>query len=555
MLSTALQAVAIAVAANPAAAQLAANARPGGAQVAAGQASIGGTASTTLINQASERAAINWQSYNVGSAQTVRYQQPNAGAVTLNTVLSANPSLIAGKILANGQIIIVNQSGVVFAKGSQVDTAGLVVSSAGISQKDFLAGRMVFSQAGHPGALISNAGNITVRQAGLAALVAPQVANSGTITANLGRVILAGATTHTLDLYGDGLVALNVTGQVTQISLDGKLVPALVTNTGTILAPGGTVVLTAAAADGVVTNLVSAGGTIAAPSVGAQTGRVLVQGIGGGVSIDGQVSATGAAAGTKGGQVEVNATGAVSLTPNALIDASGATGGGIISVGTTAARAIGGASVHPTLTAQSVSIAPGARIRADATRAGQGGRIAVLSRNVTTQAGTVTATGGPVSGSGGWVEVSGNGLALGGKTDALRHDPGRNRHQQCHNPGRDAVRAQPAQWQQRHSADRRHAFRIQQDHFRQRCELPPVGGRSGASYRRPGRSPFGRGRAKKHRRLYQRKRIRQHHRDVHQRKRRHLHRPGWPKHQHDDRLIQQHQPCAHAHRHRPVLQH
>ena len=64
-----------------------------------------------------------------------------------------------------------------------------------------------------PGAAISNAGNITIRQAGLAALVAPQVRNSGTITAQLGRVILGGATTHTLDMYGDGLVALNVTAR------------------------------------------------------------------------------------------------------------------------------------------------------------------------------------------------------------------------------------------------------------------------------------------------------------------------------------------------------
>ena len=195
--------------------------------------------------------------------------------------------------------------------------------------------------------MVSNAGNITIRQAGLAALVAPQVANSGTITARLGRVILGGAETHTLDLYGDGLVALNVTGQVTKASLGGKQVAALVTNSGTILAPGGTVVLTAAAADGVVTNLVEAGGKVSAQSVGAQTGRVLVQGIGGGISIDGDVSATGVDAGTKGGQVVANATGAVRVGPRATVDASGDSGGGVVAIGTTSARAIGGVSVTP----------------------------------------------------------------------------------------------------------------------------------------------------------------------------------------------------------------
>ena len=57
---------------------------------------------------------------------------------------------------------------------------------------------------------------ITVRQAGLAALVAPQVANSGVINARMGHVVLAGAKTATLDLYGDGLLALDVSNQMTK---------------------------------------------------------------------------------------------------------------------------------------------------------------------------------------------------------------------------------------------------------------------------------------------------------------------------------------------------
>jgi filamentous hemagglutinin family protein len=391
--------------------------RPTGGQVVAGQASIGGNATTTQIDQASQNAAINWQSYNVGNGQTVQYVQPNARAVTLNTVLSANPSQIAGKILANGQIVIVNQSGVVFQKGSQVDTAGLVVSSAGITTQDFMAGRMVFRKPGAPGAVISNAGNITIRQAGLAALVAPQVVNAGTITAALGRVILGGATTQTLDLYGDGLVSLNITGQVTQVSLGGKMVPALITNSGTILAPGGTVVLSAAAADGVVTNLVTAGGKIAAPTQGGGQGRVLVQGIGGGVTIDGQVSAAGAGAGQRGGQVVVNATGNVAVAAGATIDASGDSGGGVVAIGTTAERALGGASLRSTLTARNVTLTQGASVSANALRRGKGGHVAVLSEGMTNQQSSVSARGGASGGNGGWIEISGGVVQFGGLID------------------------------------------------------------------------------------------------------------------------------------------
>ena len=109
-----------------------------------------------------------------------------------------------------------------------------------------------------------------MKQTGLAGLVAPRVQNDGVISAKLGHVVLGGAQTATLDLYGDGLLAIDVTKQVTQapVDKDGKVVTALVTNTGTVRADGGTVLLTASAVDGVVQTLVTAGGNISAPSVG-----------------------------------------------------------------------------------------------------------------------------------------------------------------------------------------------------------------------------------------------------------------------------------------------
>jgi len=409
---------AIGIIGGPAMAQLAPNARPTGGVVVGGQAGISQTGNSTVIDQASERAAINWQSFNVGSQQSVTFEQPNSGAVALNSVVGPNPSEIAGHITANGQVVIVNQSGVVFDQGSQVDTAGLVVSAPGITTNNFMAGHMVFNQAAHPGARVVNNGRLTIAQAGLAALVAPQVSNAGVIQARLGRVILGGAAAYTLDLYGDGLLALNVTGQVTQVSLGGRSVPALVTNVGTIVADGGTVALTAQAADGLVRTLVSAGGTIAAGTVGASQGRVLVQGIGGSVEIDGSVTATGAAPGTAGGQVVADATGAVSVSSSARIDVSGAAGGGIIAVGTTAARALGGPHARSTLTAQSVNIAAGARLSANATARGNGGHVTVLSQGATSMAGAITLLGGPGGGNGGMAEVSGLTVALGGQVDA-----------------------------------------------------------------------------------------------------------------------------------------
>ncbi|MDE2576272.1 MAG: filamentous hemagglutinin N-terminal domain-containing protein [Rhodospirillales bacterium] len=420
LVSTALQAAVLLVLAAPARAQLAPNARPMGGVVAAGNAQISTTATNTQIDQSSQRAVVDWRSFNVGSAQSVTFQQPGAGAVTLNRVTTPHPSEIAGRITANGQVVIVNQSGVVFANSAEVNTQSLVVSAAGITNDNFMHGRMKFDIPARPNARIVNHGHITVGQAGLAALVAPAVANSGVITAKLGHVVLAGATTHTVDLYGDGLLSVDVGQAVTKVPVgrDGKPVQALVTNTGTIVADGGTVQLTARAADGIVTNLVDAGGHIAADSVGAQTGTVRIIGLGGSIVVDGQVSAAGRAAGTTGGQIELNASGNVTVAPTARVDASGRAGGGLIAVGTTLARARGGATAAAKLTARRTVIAHGAMITADATQKGQGGRVTVLSGEMTDVAGTVSARGGPLGGNGGFVELSGElGFALSGVVD------------------------------------------------------------------------------------------------------------------------------------------
>ena len=315
--------------------------------------------------------------------------------------------------------MLVNPSGVTFHQGSQVNAQSIVVSAAGISNQNFMAGRMVFDHAARPDARIENRGTITVKEAGLAALVAPSVANSGVINARMGRVVLAGAAAHTLDMYGDGLVSIDVTKQVRQapVGPDGKVVTALVTNTGTISADGGTVLLTARAADGIVQDLVRAGGTIRANTAGGQTGRIEIAGTGGSVVIEGRIAADGRVPGATGGSIAVAGSSATVVAPTARITANGRSGGGTVALGTTLARA-NGSGPAPAGTSARTLVAAGARVSADATRAGNGGRVTVLSTRSTSMDGTVSARGGRASGDGGTVELSGEaGFRLTGHAD------------------------------------------------------------------------------------------------------------------------------------------
>jgi filamentous hemagglutinin family protein len=391
-------------------AQIAPNTTPQGGQIVGGSAAITQATGSTTINQASQNAAINWQSFNVGSAAKVQFNQPDASAIALNRVVGGNLSQINGQINANGQIVLINQSGVVFGKGSQVNAESVVVSTSDIATSDFMAGKMNFTGAPKPGAQIINNGNITARDAGLVGLVAPQVANNGLITASLGQVILAGGSAFTLDLYGDRLISLDVTQAVRAVDIGGKTLPALVTNSGLIIADGGKITLTARDADALVTQLINAGGILRADSVGAQTGTISVQGIGGNISIAGSLLARGTAAGTKGGSVQALTDGTVALAAGADINVSGAAGGGDAAIGTNLARAALGPTDKTAPAVAVVTIAQGAGIHADATALGNAGTITVLSHDTTDFAGDITDQGGTQGGDGGLVELSSDGV-------------------------------------------------------------------------------------------------------------------------------------------------
>ena len=183
-------------------------AAPVGEQVTAGQATVSRAGPSTVINQTSDRAAINWQSFNIGTTEAVRFAQPSASSITLNRVLGQNPTEILGSLSANGQIFILNPNGVLFGKGAQVDVGGLVASTLSLGNSDFMAGRYRFVNEGAAGE-VRNAGEI-IANGGYVALIGPRVKNEGAITATSGSVALAAGDQVTLNLNGNKLIGLTV---------------------------------------------------------------------------------------------------------------------------------------------------------------------------------------------------------------------------------------------------------------------------------------------------------------------------------------------------------
>ncbi|HEY2009260.1 MAG TPA: filamentous hemagglutinin N-terminal domain-containing protein, partial [Rhizomicrobium sp.] len=135
----------------------AAKAQPSGGSVVAGSAQISSSGATTLINQSTSKAIINWQSFSVAPGSTVQFNQPSASAVTLNRVTGTSASVIDGAIRANGQVWLLNPNGLLFGNGATINVAGLLATTSDINDQDFLSGRYSFSSTGGKGA-ITNAG-------------------------------------------------------------------------------------------------------------------------------------------------------------------------------------------------------------------------------------------------------------------------------------------------------------------------------------------------------------------------------------------------------------
>ena len=179
-------------------------------------------------------------------------------------------------------------------------------------------------------------GAITATSGGFAALVAPGVRNSGTITATLGTVALASGNSFTLDMYGDKLITLAVGDSIASKVIDvatGRPLKSLVSNTksGTLSANGGRVELTAAAARAVVDSVINTKGVIRANSIGRHNGMIVLNAATGGskpagapaqtIKLAGTISAAGKHRGTTGGTIVVS--GEHIKVANAKIDASG----------------------------------------------------------------------------------------------------------------------------------------------------------------------------------------------------------------------------------------
>ena len=312
-------------------------ANPQGMTVVSGGATILPAGSSLTIT-VSDRAVLNWQTFNVGPGQTTIFQQPNAASIVWNQVLDKNPSQIFGSIQANGIVVLANQAGFWFGPDSVVKAASFVATTASGPPPNFEGGGAWNISYAPPLASIINYGTIEAGKGGSIFLVAEKIENHGLMMAPDGNIGLYAGKEVLVSERPDGR------GLSAKISLpDGS-----VDNHGKLIADAGSIALNA--------RVVNQAGLVQANSVRERSGiiellatesitlgpdsQTLTQGDPSGVSPGGQitiksdlnyqdaptarVSVAGGVAGGAGGQVEISADHLPDI--HAIVDGSAANG-------------------------------------------------------------------------------------------------------------------------------------------------------------------------------------------------------------------------------------
>jgi filamentous hemagglutinin family protein len=264
------------------------------------------TGNLLTIRQIDPRVIIDWSQFNIANGSEVQFIQPSATAAALNRIYSADPSIIQGKLTANGQIFLINQNGILFDRGAQVDVNTLVASTLNMSNSQFAQGLVAAGTAPSFEGRYDSAGNTIAgstpgtsatiqigangeasapaptlqsgRQTdrtlpntgGAIILIAPVINNqSGVLTSTDGQVILAAGNKAYLQFGSESNTALR--GLAVEIeAASGPLdVTSMIRNLGTIQADRGNVTLAALA--------VNQAGRISASTAMQHNGSIYLQ--------------------------------------------------------------------------------------------------------------------------------------------------------------------------------------------------------------------------------------------------------------------------------------
>lgn len=247
-----------------------------------GNVKIEKTVDKMTINQTSDKAQINWKSFDIGKNKEVEFQQPSTSAVAYNRVTGGNASQIQGKLKANGKVYLANPNGVIITKGAEINVAGLLATTKdleNISENiNKFTRKAKNGQVAKEGLVLTdgqvvkegqviNEGKVTAQD--FVVLNGDEVINKGEINveknaAKNGEVYLSSSDNFTFTLSDSGI----------SVALEDNTVRGIVQNEGIIKA--GDITLNAKGRNQALDSLVVNNGVLEATKVSNRNGKVVL---------------------------------------------------------------------------------------------------------------------------------------------------------------------------------------------------------------------------------------------------------------------------------------
>ncbi|HHF6586859.1 TPA: filamentous hemagglutinin N-terminal domain-containing protein [Haemophilus influenzae] len=246
--------------------------------VVVGTANVSTAGNTMTIKQESDKAQINWDSFDIGKNKEVQFIQPSEHAVAYNRVTGGNASQIQGKLTANGKVYLANPNGVIITQGAEINVAGLFATTKDLeniseninkfTRKAKQDGQVVKNrQVLKDGQVVTegqviNEGKIEAKD--FVVLNGDEVINKGTIDATNGKVYLSSGYNFTFTLSDSGI----------SVALEDNTVRGIVQNEGSIKA--GEITLSAKGRKEALDSLVMNNGVLEATKVSNKNGKVVL---------------------------------------------------------------------------------------------------------------------------------------------------------------------------------------------------------------------------------------------------------------------------------------
>ncbi|HHF7204121.1 TPA: filamentous hemagglutinin N-terminal domain-containing protein [Haemophilus influenzae] len=233
-----------------------------------GTVTVTTTVDKMTIKQESDKAQINWKSFDIGKDKEVKFEQPGENSVAYNRVTGGNASQIQGKLTANGKVYLANPNGVIITQGAQINVAGLFATTKDLERISENGNSNQFTRKAKNGQVVTegqviNEGEITAKD--FVVLNGDEVINKGKIDATNGKVYLSSDYNFTFTLLPDSGIS---------VALEDNTVQGIVKNEGSIKA--GEITLSAKGRKQALDSLVMNNGVLEATKVSNKNGKVVL---------------------------------------------------------------------------------------------------------------------------------------------------------------------------------------------------------------------------------------------------------------------------------------